>query len=378
MKKIIHIIPGLGTGGAEMMLYKLLSEKSDFDQSVICLGTNIDTTIARSIQAKGVTIIALGMTKRSLSLHPLFELNKIIKKNAPDIIHGWMYHGNLSAILVKLFRPKVKVIWNVRHSLHDIAKESVFIKCSIRLNKLMSFLPDMIIYNSKTSASQHQLFGFCSKKVRVIPNGFDVRLFSPNLQNKMAMRKELGIAKDDIVIGIVARYHAMKGHNISIYAASKLHETINNFRLVLIGKGLDLDNKELLGLIEQYEVTDKVLLLGEKSNLYKYTQMFDIGVSASLWGEGFSNAIGESMACGVPCVVTDVGDSAWIVGGNGEVVPPNNTDAMVGAWQKMIDMDSVEREQLGGEARERMLNNFSIASISEEYLGLYDTLLTDT
>lgn len=374
-KTVVHVIAGLNTGGAEMMLYKLLSRSGRYDESVLCLGNNLDTPIARKILALGVKISVCGFSKKSANAGSVLKLRKAIKSINPDVIHSWMYHGNVASVLCHKWAPRSRLIWNVRHSLHDIKHETFFIKASIKINRFLSQMPDAVVYNSNTSALQHESFGFASNHSVTLPNGFDCELFSPDAALRKETRGQYSVGDETLALGVVARYHEMKGHRVCLEAAGMLKKEGVDFRLFLIGAGLDKENRPLAQLIRAYEVEEQVTLLGEQGHLESFHRMFDVLISSSLWGEAFSNSIGEAMACAVPCVVTDVGDSASIVGDTGIVVVPADAAALAAGIVKLARLPIAERTALGMKARERVTDLYSIQKVAELYDDLYTTLI---
>jgi len=373
MKKVLHIITGLTTGGAEMMLYKILSV-STCNGVVVCLGGNESAPIAKKIKGLGVEIYFLHMNSISLNIRSLCKLRNILKRESPDVIQGWMYHGNIIALLAGVICRNTAMLWNVRHSLQDIKNEKFFLRHMIRLNALFSNMPDLIIYNSATSAKQHEKFGFNKSKTKVIPNGFDDKLFAPDATNREFIREQYSIKDNVCLLGLVARFHPMKGHAVFIETMKNLVGEQSNIKAMLVGKNLDARNEQLVNLINKYKLSEHILLLGECDNVSVLLPAFDIAVSASLWGEAFSNVIGESMATGVPCVVTDVGDSRWIVGDFGKVVKPGDVNVLANACLELIEMSARERSELGEHARLRIRNSFGIRAITQEYDNLYKTL----
>lgn len=370
-KRVLHIISGLVTGGAEMMLYKLLANSnSNASSAILCLGGKQNTIIEKDLEQLGIKIYYLGIKSKVMSFKAFPQLKNIIDNFKPTTIQGWMYHGNIVALMSQLLTSKVKVIWSVRHSLHDLKNDKWMMQCTIKLNVWLSSMPDVIIFNSKSSVVQHEDYGFSKAKTLVIPNGFDLQDFTPNQEVKAKVRKELGIREGDLVIGCVARFHPTKGHALFLKAASLLIEKYSHVVFVLVGKGMDCDNLDMVNMISELGLSEKVILLGERSDVVSLTMAFDIATSASL-SEAFSNTIGEAMAAQVPCVVTDVGDSAWIVGDFGRVVPPENPEALSNAWQKLLALTDLERLTLGKQARRRIEAHFSIQHIVKKYNELY-------
>lgn len=374
--KILHLITNSGTGGAEMMLFKILSgmDREKYDCEVISL---VDVgSVGQKIRDLGIPVHGLGMQLGRPDPLSIWRLIRLAKKIKPGLIQGWMYHGNLAAQMINAFLPEpVPIVWNIRHSLYDLAYEKRMTVWVIRLGAKLSRKPAQILYNSNVSAAQHEALGYAADKRLMIPNGFDTDVFSPSEEAKSAIRKELGIPSTSPLIGLIGRYHPMKDHASFMRAADHLARSHEDVHFLLAGNKVDTDNKELMGLINELKLTSKVHLLGERSDVNRLMASLDIATSASYFGEGFPNVIGEEMACGVPCAVTDIGDSGAIVGDTGRVVPPKDPVAMASAWKHILDLGPQERKILGLKARERVVNNYSITKIVSEYANLYSRFL---
>jgi glycosyltransferase involved in cell wall biosynthesis len=285
----------------------------------------------------------------------------------PDIVQGWMYHGNIAAtIAVFLSSPiqrKIRLFWNVRQTLYDSTKEKSQTRWLIVLGRWLSFFPCSIIYNSHLSAEQHCNAGYLSKKTKIIPNGFDLQKFKSNKQYYQQFRKELKVSENAILVGHVSRLHPMKDHATLLRAIDRVIDNLSG-----IGS-----KQEVLFLLIGYGVTSElsknpaIRFLGERSDIPKIMSALDIVVSSSAWGEGFPNVIGEAMASEVPCVVTDVGDSANIVGEYGLVCPIKDDKCIANSLLQLID-NKEERKIAGRQARKRINENYSMDKIKKEYL----------
>ena len=371
--KIIHIITGLATGGAERALYNLLqgglSEK--FDSHVISLGDK--GTIGPQIEALGVSVTTLGMRQGRPTLAGLFKLRKVIKALQPDLIQGWMYHGNLAATLVSLMLSKeVALLWNIRQSLYEIKKEKRLTRLVIRANRLFSNRPDALLYNSQVSRRQHEAFGFAAEQGQVIPNGIDCRQFSFSEEARQRIRNELTIPNNALLVGHVARLHPMKDHANFLRAAGMIAGNHSNVHFILSGRNVCVDNADLKQFIPT-SLQHKFHFLGERSDVADLMSAMDI-LSSSSWGEAFPNVLGEAMACGVPCVATDVGDSGYIIGDCGVVVKPRDTPALAAGIESLLSLPETERKLLGEQARKRIEQKFALSSIVELYASLYNNL----
>jgi glycosyltransferase involved in cell wall biosynthesis len=371
--RVMHVITGLSTGGAETMLLKLLSAASgSMEHVVVSLGE--EGTIGPRIAALGVPVHCLGLRRNAPNPFRALSVLPLARRIGPQLIQGWMYHGNLMASMAALaLRHKPPVLWNIRQTVYDLRRERWLTAKFIRLGARLSSRPAAIIYNSQTSATQHESLGYGAEKRVIIPNGFDCQLLRPDEAARKAVRTELGIADNTVLVGLVARYHPMKDHVGFLQAAAMIARSYPQTRFVLAGAGVSSTQPELVKAIQQNELWDCVMLLGERSDIPRLNNAFDIGCSASAWGEGFSNSIGEAMACGVPCAVTDVGDSAYIVADTGLVSPPRAPEALAKAIAGLIEIGRSGRQQLGTKARQRIETEFSLPAIVRRYEGLYLT-----
>jgi glycosyltransferase involved in cell wall biosynthesis len=370
--RVMHVITGLSTGGAETMLLKLLSAASgSMEHVVVSLGE--EGTIGPRIAALGVPVHCLGLRRNAPNPFRALSILPLARRIGPQLIQGWMYHGNLMASMAALaLRHKPPVLWNIRQTVYDLRRERWLTAKFIRLGARLSSRPAAIIYNSQTSATQHESLGYGAEKRVIIPNGFDCQLLRPDEAARKAVRTELGIADDTVLVGLVARYHPMKDHVGFLQAAAMIARSYPQTRFVLAGAGVSSTQPELVKAIQQNELWDCVML-GERSDIPRLNNAFDIGCSASAWGEGFSNSIGEAMACGVPCAVTDVGDSAYIVADTGLLAPPHAPEVLAKAIAGLIEIGRSGRRQLGTKARQRIETEFSLPAIVRRYEDLYLT-----
>lgn len=375
--KILHAITTLAIGGAETMLLRLLESGSreKFEPTILSLmepKSATDGSLAAQVAALRVAAFTLGLPQGRWHVASLWHLARIVRAAAPNLIQGWMYHGNLTAMIGRWVLPqRPPLLWNIRHSVHDLRLEKPLTRLIIRLSAPLSHLPQAIIYNSRISAAQHARLGFDASRAVVIPNGFDGTRFKPRPEAKVRLREELGVEPDRTVIGLVARDHPMKDPGNLVRAVALLQARGHAVHLVIIGRGLDESNRELCTLVRESGLGSQVSLMGERTDVPALVAGFDVAALSSAWGEGFPNVLGEAMASGVPCVATDVGDSSWVVGPHGIIVPPGQSDAMASALGRLIDLGSEARHQLGLAGRARILQHFSIREVVGQYEALH-------
>ena len=362
----------LTLGGAEMMLWKVLSrlDRKRFEPLVVALSSRVDGMLALFDHA-GVPYRIIGMRSR-VDAFALCRLVAALKEFQPEIIQGWMYHGNLAASFSAPWVPgRPPVLWNIRGTL-NLSQEKRFSAFAIWLSAKLSFLPRKIVNNSLESALEHeQRLGYKSSKRVILPNGFDVDTFCPSNEARAGLRTNLGLRPDTLLIGLIGRYHPMKDHESFLRSAALVSAQFPEVHFVLAGENVDPANARLSGLITSLGLTDRAHLLGIRSDMAAVTAALDISTSASSGGEGFPNVIGEAMSCGVPCVVTDVGASAWIVGETGACVPAQDPHALARGIADLIQAGPDGRHELGRRARERIIEHFSLASVVVEYEALY-------
>lgn len=367
---IVHIITTLNTGGAEKSLVKLLLsiDRGRFDSAVIVLQGG---PLSELIRAVDIPVHEFGIRPNATAALKLPALIRLIRKLNPDILHGWMPHGNLIAQCMAPFsRNRTPVVWSVRHSMASLPTENAATAALIRLSACISSRPFCVLYNSQLSAKEHSHWGYRPQRTRVIPNGFDCEMFHPDSDARKSVRKELSLPDNAILIGLIARYHEVKDHVSFMRAAATTAQLFPNVYFVLAGTGVDSEQPELIAQIRHLGLQGRVHLLGERSDTPRLTAALDIGTLSSL-AEAFPNSLAEAMACGVPCVSTAVGDCEWIIGDTGRIVPIRDPVAISSAWQELLNMHLDQRRKMGESARERILASFSLDKVVHQYESLY-------
>lgn len=371
--RVLHVITGLEAHGAEFALCRLIEslQPPTIEHTVVSLLA--EAALTERI-AKSATVYHLGMRPGRIQPGAILRLRRLLRTAQPDVVHGWMYHANLMVTLAVL-GIGIPTLWGIRQSLYDLRREKHVTRLVIRANRALSSRPTRIIYNSFTGAAQHEEFGFHTGKRQVISNGFDTEVFQPNSELRVRLRSELAIRNEDLAIGLVARWHPMKDHANFLHGAALLSRSCPAAVFVLVGEDLDQKNAEVTSLIHSFSLDNKVRLCGRRAHIATVDAALDIASSSSSWGEGFSNAIGEAMACGVPCVATDVGDVREIIGETGIIVPARDPAALCAGWAKLAGMGQVERHKLGLRARQRIIERYSLATMARQYASLYSEVV---
>ena len=373
--KIVNVITGLNTGGAEVMLLKVLGRLDPtFSPHVISL-TDIGS-IGQRIQALGIPVQALNL-RRGIIPGPLsfFRLVWWLKEIKPDVVHTWMYHADLLGGVAARIARVPAVGWAIRHSNLDrdktrISTRQVAVACAL----ISRFIPDKILVCSEVARRIHVALGYVADKMWVIPNGFDLAQFKPDEGARQQVRVELGVGRDTQIIGLIGRFDPQKNHKGFMEAAGLLHQKRPEVHFLLAGKEIDENNFELMSAVREAGVGGVVHLLGLRSDIPRLMAALDVLASSSSYGEAFPNVLGEAMACGVPCVVTDVGDSAFIVGDTGRVVSPRDMPGLAEEMEALLALPPAEGASLSVRARDRVAKHFEIGQIVRQYEAFYSEL----
>jgi glycosyltransferase involved in cell wall biosynthesis len=365
--RVVHVITGLGVGGAENMLAKLLEAESAAcpgrTVEVICLDAG--GPMRERIERTGVRVTCLDL--RATGLRGLALLRHRLRETAPHVVQGWMYHADLiSGVVASVTVPRARRIWSIRASF--MPKPSpLTTRLTIRLCALLSwFVPHRIISCSHTAADLHEQLGYRRATIDVIPNGFDLVRFAPDAAARSSVRSELALADDTPIIGSVGRFDPQKDYPTMFRAFAAFAADDARAVLVLIGRGLTADNAALQAMIPA-AIRSRVLLLGPRSDIARLTAAFDVATLTSAYGEGFPNVLGEALACGVPCVATDVGDAAPIVERDGVVVPIGDADGVARGWREMLALSVDDRRAMTERARARVIREFDLRSVASRY-----------
>lgn len=369
--KVLYVVTGLSTGGAETALVGLLSQFTSPDAMVVSLMPIEGSEIAERIKALGIPVHSANLSPSRPNPLALLRLRRIVSGFKPDIVHGWMYHG---CLLANVVAGKAPIVWGIRQSLYDLSAEKSVTRAVIKLCARMSLRPAFIIYNSEIAMRQHEAIGFSASNHALIPNGFDCERFRPNKDAAMRLRTELRIPPGAVLAGLIGRYHPVKDHANFLAAAGIVAKQRKDAHFILAGKDLAESNFEIMRLVAANGLVGRISLLGSRSDIPAVNAALDIACSSS-WSEGFPNTIGEAMACGVPCVATDVGESKALIGATGLIVPPRNPESFAAALMQLIDAGADARYCMGKAARSRIENNFPLSLAAQRHESLYGFLV---
>lgn len=358
------------------MLCRLVADRKEgVEYSVISLKG--EGFYGNTLRANGVEPYSFGF-KRFFQLASFFEfvrLVRLIARLSPDVVQTWLYHADLIGGLAARLAGCRRVVWGIRTSSLSPALNSRFtLMIAWLCARLSGILPMAIATCSVEAAKEHKRMGYAPAKFHVIPNGFDLGAYAPDIAKRQELREEWGVARDELLFGCVARWDPYKDHPNLLQALSEVAARGRPVRCVFVGGGLTAKNPVLTGLLSKYNLNGSVVLAGSRGDIPAVMNALDFHILPSA-SEAFPNVVAEAMACGTPCVVTDVGDAAVIVGDTGWVVPPKTPVLLAAAIEEA-------RNGFGGEndakrriqARQRIKDNFSLEKMTRAYRQLWESM----
>ncbi len=364
--RILHVITGLEEGGAEAVLYRLVVCDEPHRHHVVSLTGR--GKYGPLLRQAGTRVTCLNMPRRRLTLRGLWRLWRILRAERPHVVQTWMYHGDLVGGVVARLAGVRNIVWGIHHTNLEPGKVPRSTIWVARLNaRLSHWVPKAIVAVAERAKEVHAALGYAAHKIVVIPNGYDFNRFCPDEEARARLRGEWGVPERVFLVGMVARFDPQKDHANLLEALARLEDL--DFRCALVGRGLTPDNREIVDLVRGHDLEERVLLLGSRSDIPAVMNALDLHVLSSA-GEAFPNVVAEAMACGTPCVVTDVGDASLIVGETGWVVPPRDPSALAqairAAWEEWRTRggDWFERK---AKARARVVERFSIERMAGAY-----------
>jgi glycosyltransferase involved in cell wall biosynthesis len=370
---ILFLTRSLDRGGAERQLV-VLAQGLTVHGHIVAVAVFFGGGVyeAELVEA-GVRVINLGKKGRWDIFSFLKRLVCLLRKEHPTVLHSYLGVPNILVAALKPLLSGTRIVWGVRASNVDLSRYDWLSRLTYSLERRLARFADLIIANSHAGQHYAVTNGFPDSKIVVIPNGIDTEYFRSNPEGRPQVRASWGVSETEILVGLVGRFDPMKDHTSFLKAASYIARGHRNIRFVCVGGG-STDYAETL---KQYAVTlglpHHIIWVSAQDNMPAVYSALDIAVSSSSYGEGFSNTIGEAMACCVPCVITDVGDSALIVGATGSVVPPGDHRALAAAIGRLIDLPPEERKGLGEACRARIVSEFGIDKLvqrTEQALSL--------
>jgi glycosyltransferase involved in cell wall biosynthesis len=364
---VLHVITGLGDGGAEAVLSLLVTHETTHRHTVISL---LDMgKYGPMLKKNGIHVDALDMSPLFPSPLKFARLVRLIHAAKPDIVQTWMYHADLFGGLAARLAGR-RVVWGI----HSTAKIRLYSKATtrlvIRINALLSrWVPTCIISCSEKGIGVHGAVGYLTDHMVVVANGYDLSVFRPNADGRGRVRAEFGISGNVTLFGCVARFHPHKDHANVLAAFADVAAVRPEVQLMLVGKNMTADNMGVMARVTQHGLDGRVYLVGQRTDIPDVMNAIDLHVLSSIY-EAFPNVLSEAMACGTPCVTTDVGDCALIVGETGEVCPPSDVEALRKAMLRMLKRRETEPD-LGKACRTRIVERFSLKVMEAGYIAVW-------
>ncbi|HWA74831.1 MAG TPA: glycosyltransferase [Polyangiaceae bacterium] len=359
MVRIFLLIRSLDRGGAERQVVELASGLVDRGFHVTVCTFYDGGALRPHLEATpAVELVSLGKKGRwDVGLF-LWRLQRAVRRAKPDIIHGYMGIANeLSVVLGRL--SGAKSVWGLRASNMNLSRYDAVSRYAFRAGALASRFADAIIVNSEAGRAHHAEHGYRSDRMVVVHNGIDCERFRPDPEARARLRAEWQITPDERLLGLVARLDPKKDHATFLKAAAELSKREPRARFVCVGAGAEAYKAELQVLARDLAIADILRWAGPRDDMLAVYNALDVLVLSSSFGEGFPNVVGEAMACGTPCVVTDVGDAALVVGETGAVVPPSDFVALADGMHSVLILPEVKAKTLGEAARDRIVSKFS-------------------
>ena len=322
--------------------------------------------MARACGPRGWSSIALGCQRGLPSFAALWRLRGIMRRFEPDVVMTWLYHADLAGTFAALLGgvKRGRLIWNLRCTRVDFSLYSRFTRWTVRVLAALSRWPAAVATNSRAGRADHEDLGYRPRRWVYLPNGFDLQELRPDAADRSVVRNSLNLAEDDFAVAIVARVDPMKDYSTFLEAARRIVPVEPSARFFMIGS--DTDKLEV-----PPEMRGRVTALGQRGDVPRLLRALDAVVLCSLFGEGFPNVVGEAMASGVPCIVTDVGDSAHIVGDTGAIVPARSPDALTDTIVGLMRESPQRRTERSRHARARIAELFDLERIATQYRTLW-------
>lgn len=365
-----HVIVGLNNGGAEAVLFRLASADQLHGNQHHVISMMDRGVYADRLEQAGVRVHTLNFPRGKVTLPGLIKLFRLLRQIRPDVVQTWMYHADLVGGLVARLAGVRAIAWGIRHANFNPEHNSVATLRIVRLcAQLSRGVPRKIVSCSAQATKLHQSVGYQADKFVLIPNGYNLQHLQPNADSGHAVRNALCVAPGAFVLGMVARFDAQKDHNNLVQALGLLRQRGIPFVCLLVGNAMDAANATLVDWLQAAGVADHVRLLGARADIPAVMNALNVHVLSSL-GEAFPNVLAEAMACGTPCVTTDVGDAATIVAQHGWVAPPQNPEALANAVQQAFSEFVIEN--LAWQARrvacrQHIMANFELETMCERY-----------
>jgi len=377
MIRVLHLANSLNTGGAEMQLLRLNIELKNkhsgtIDSRIVTLLP--DGPLAFIAREAGVQVSSLGLSRGSVNPLAPVRLWRMIRDFRPHILQTWLYHSDLLGFVAGKLARVPTIAWYLQCSNMDLAQYSRLTWLTVKVNSFLSRWLDLLISQSQAASDHHLRLGYRPRHALLLPTGVDPDVFRPDPEAGPALRRELGLSMETPLLAVVARFDAMKGHDVFLRAAALVRRQIPRAEFLFCGDGMEPGNHPLDPLVRELGLGQAVHFLGRRTDTPRILAGIDALCVSSLFGEGMPNVILESMSCGTPCISTDVGDAARLLEGIVPAVPPGDPEALGRALTDFLLLPVERKRELGQAVRERVLREYSLKAMAERFVGLYSEL----
>jgi glycosyltransferase involved in cell wall biosynthesis len=364
--RILFLIRSLNYGGAQRQLITLLKAMDKQQFAITVASFYADGGLRRELeQIEGVRVVSLNKQGRWDLLPFLWRLLKLGYDVRPQIVHGYMSVANELMLLVGRL-VGARVVWGLRISHMDFSRYDWAPGLLFRFGAWLSPFADLIIANSYAGKQFHEAHHYDGRRLAVVHNGIDTDRYRPDAAAGQRMRQQWGIGADIPLIGMVGRLDPQKDHDTFLRAAALLAQRNAAARFVCVGGGTPAYLAGLQARAAELGIAEKVYWPGTFDDMPAVYNALTLSTSASAYGEGFSNVIGEAMACGVPCVVTDVGDSALVVADRNYVVPTQNPAELAACWERLLSQNAGGRAAASQRLRQHIIAEYSVEQLTRK------------
>jgi glycosyltransferase involved in cell wall biosynthesis len=310
----------------------------------------------------GSGVALRSLDKRSTWDWPraLPRLALLLRRERPRALMGFTGVPNILTVLARPLVPGMRAVFSIRASNMDLSRYSGLSRLCYGLERRLSPRADLIVANSHAGMAHAASLGYARERMRVVHNGIDTERFRPDPEARERVRRELAVPDGHRLVGLAGRIDPMKDHATFLRAAALLARERPDTRFACVGNGPARQLCDLVRLEVELGLAGRVAWTGDRDDMPAVYNSFDLLVSSSCYGEGFSNALGEAMACGTPCAATDVGDSALVLGPTGPIVPPSDPDALARAMAQALDRLDSKGDAPGLAARARIEAEFTV------------------
>jgi glycosyltransferase involved in cell wall biosynthesis len=370
--KVLHIITGLKNGGAEAILFRVISDNTqNFQHEVISLSDK--GHYGDLLTTAGIKVVTLNISSFFSIFIGFAKLYTLIKSSKPDVVQTWMYHADILGGIAAKLAGVTKIVWGVHSTFLNPKETKITTRLAVTLSKHLSYyIPDKIICCSETALSSHEKIGYDFHKMVIINNGVDTKFFAPNVEQRNIVRSSLGLSEDVFVMGMIARWHPVKNHKMLLRALSEIKLVEFKWKCLLVGEGMTEENDQLKKIINENGLQDYIICLGSWQEIANVMNALDLHILSSS-SESFGNVTAEAMSCNIPCIMTKVGEAQNLLAEHGWVVPIKNSLQLAQrikvVYHEFISVDKWLARKFN--CRKKIENDYSVSQMIRSYAHIW-------